>query len=68
MLDLIEEAIRAENMSWQRIDGQTNLEGRRMAVAEFSGRSDCTVMLASIGSAAEGYAYLPSMVGSIIHF
>lgn len=56
MLDLIEQAIRAENMGYQRIDGQTNLEGRRRAVSEFSGRPDCTVMLASIGSAAEGYA------------
>lgn len=54
MLDLIEEAIRAENIGWQRIDGQTSLEGRRSAVSEFSGRSDCTVMLVSIGSASEG--------------
>lgn len=59
MLDLIEQAIHAENMGWQRIDGQTSLEGRRKAVSEFSGRSDCTVMLASIGSAAEGYAVSP---------
>lgn len=54
MLDLIEQAFREEKIGWRRIDGQTSLEGRRRAVSEFSGSSDCTVMLASIGSAAEG--------------
>lgn len=64
MLDLIEEALRAENMAWQRIDGQTSLDGRRRAVSDFSGRSDCTVMLASIGSAAEG---IDLTAASIVH-
>lgn len=54
MLDLIEQALRAEMIECQRIDGQTSIEGRRMAVSEFSNNSECTVMLASIGSAAEG--------------
>lgn len=67
MLDLIERAIRSENIGWQRIDGRTNLECRQSAVSEFSGRPDCLVMLASIGSAAEGYGCLPSMIRSIVH-
>lgn len=54
MLDLIEQAFRQEKIVCTRIDGQTSIEGRLRAVSEFSGRPDCTVMLASIGSTAEG--------------
>lgn len=59
MLDLIEHAFRAEMISCQRIDGQTSPEGRRKAMSDFSTKSDCTVMLASIGSVAEGHEDLP---------
>lgn len=68
MLDLIEKAIRNEKIDYQRIDGQTSLEGRRRAVFEFSSRPDCTVMLASIGSAGEGYEDLLYVVGLLRTF
>lgn len=55
MLDLIEQALHEAGIDFRRIDGQTSLEARRNAMLDFNGRSDCTVMLASIGSAAEGY-------------
>lgn len=55
MLDLIEQALCEAGIGFQRIDGQTSLEGRRNAMLDFNGRADCKVMLASIGSAAEGY-------------
>jgi SNF2 family DNA or RNA helicase len=54
MLDLIGQALCKEQFRFQRIDGHTSLEGRRKAVQEFNENPDCTVMLASIGSAAEG--------------
>lgn len=63
MLDLIEQALDREGICFQRIDGQTSLEGRRKAVLEFNGLPDCTVMLASIGSAAEGYGLLVTCDG-----
>jgi SNF2 family DNA or RNA helicase len=57
MLDLIEQAFSKEQFGFQRIDGHTSLEGRRKAVQEFNDNPDCTVMLASIGSSAEGYGF-----------
>lgn len=58
MLDLIEQALNRERIGFRRIDGQTSLEGRREALMEFSHLPECVVMLASIGSAAEGYVLL----------
>lgn len=58
MLDLIEQALRGAQIGFQRIDGRTSLEGRRNAMLDFNERSDCIVMLATIGSAAEGYGDL----------
>ena len=57
MLDLIEQALYKAQFGFQRIDGHSSLEGRRKAVQEFNGNPDCTVMLASIGSSAEGYQF-----------
>jgi SNF2 family DNA or RNA helicase len=57
MLDLIEQALCKAQFGFRRIDGHTSLEGRRKAVQEFNGGPDCTVMLASIGSSAEGYHF-----------
>ncbi|KAF5667795.1 hypothetical protein FHETE_5564 [Fusarium heterosporum] len=37
-----------------RIDGQASLEQRRQALKRFQGDPNCTVMLATIGSAGEG--------------
>ncbi len=55
MLDLIAQALQDEGFVFQRIDGQTSLEGRRKAMQEFNANPDCVVLLASIGSCAEGY-------------
>ena len=57
MLDRIEKAFHQEHIGFQRIDGHTSLEGRRKAVQEFNASPECTVMLASIGSCAEGYGF-----------
>ncbi|KAI0415691.1 P-loop containing nucleoside triphosphate hydrolase protein [Xylaria grammica] len=45
MLDLVEQALRKENFIFQRIDGQTSLEGRRVAMRDFQGDPSCTVMV-----------------------
>ncbi|KAI0442381.1 hypothetical protein F4803DRAFT_575585 [Xylaria telfairii] len=54
MLDKVEEALRAEGFNCQRIDGQSSLKSRGDAMRIFSEDKNCTVMLASIGSAGEG--------------
>ncbi|KAI1125768.1 SNF2 family N-terminal domain-containing protein, partial [Nemania abortiva] len=54
MLDLIEQAFNERQISFQRIDGSTDLARRRKAMQEFNDNPDCMVMLASIGSSAEG--------------
>lgn len=55
MLDMIEIALRMNGFLFQRIDGQKSLEQRARALDAFSNDPTCTVMLASIGSVAEGY-------------
>ncbi|KAJ0108129.1 uncharacterized protein J7T55_007248 [Diaporthe amygdali] len=64
MLGLIEHALDMAGIAFQRIDGQTSLEGRRKALLDFNGRLDCTVMLASIGSAAGG---IDLTAASLVH-
>ncbi|KAI1488246.1 hypothetical protein F5X96DRAFT_685614 [Biscogniauxia mediterranea] len=54
MLDQVEQALRATGFNYQRIDGQSSLRSRSNAMRLFSEDSNCTVMLASIGSAGEG--------------
>ncbi|KAJ5510023.1 Helicase C-terminal [Penicillium expansum] len=54
MLDLLEVALQANNFVFQRIDGKTPHEKRSLALKMFSEDSRCTVMLASVGSVAEG--------------
>lgn len=54
MLDFIEKALRNDGISYRRIDGQTTLQGRIAALAAFRDDAECKVMLASIGSVAEG--------------
>ncbi|PYH38328.1 DEAD/DEAH box helicase [Aspergillus neoniger CBS 115656] len=54
MLDLIEVALRTAKLTFQRIDGQTSLGNRALALKEFQNNYGCTVMLASIGSISEG--------------
>lgn len=55
MLDMIETALRMNGFLFQRIDGQKSLNQRARALDTFNNDSTCTVMLASIGSVAEGY-------------
>jgi SNF2 family DNA or RNA helicase len=54
MLDLIQQALSGYSFTICRIDGSTSLEGRNAALKEFTERADCSVMLATIGSAGEG--------------
>lgn len=56
MLDLIAVALRENGFEFERIDGQTPLERRLLALKTLHDDPKCTVMLASIGSIAEGYA------------
>ncbi|KAH0541601.1 hypothetical protein FGG08_003949 [Glutinoglossum americanum] len=55
MLDRIEPALRVNGFLFQRIDGQKSLEQRISALDAFNNDPAFTVMLASIGSIAEGY-------------
>ncbi|KAI0434478.1 hypothetical protein F5Y09DRAFT_356747 [Xylaria sp. FL1042] len=54
MLDKVEQALLANCFTYRRIDGQSSLRSRAEAIKVFSDSSNCTVMLASIGSAGEG--------------
>lgn len=54
MLDLIQGAISTNGFTFQRIDGKSSLEDRKKAMRRFNEDPQCTVMLASIGSAGEG--------------
>ncbi|RYP01741.1 hypothetical protein DL764_006103 [Monosporascus ibericus] len=54
MLDLIQQDLRDVGLGVQQIDGQASLQQRRMAMEQFRCDPNCTVMLASIGSAGEG--------------
>ncbi|KAK7906556.1 hypothetical protein PG985_016293 [Apiospora marii] len=54
MLDLTQQALQSRGFSCQRIDGQTSLQGRSNAMKAFDEDDECTVMLATIGSAGEG--------------
>ncbi|RYP62494.1 hypothetical protein DL769_007273 [Monosporascus sp. CRB-8-3] len=54
MLNLIQQDLRDVGLGIQRIDGQASLQQRRMAMEQFRSDPNCTVMLASIGSAGEG--------------
>ncbi|KAI1416817.1 SNF2 family N-terminal domain-containing protein [Hypoxylon sp. FL1857] len=54
MLDLIGEALSMNGFIWQRLDGSKSLAQRRYALQDFRTNSSCTVLLASLGSAAVG--------------
>jgi SNF2 family DNA or RNA helicase len=57
MLDLVQHHLELNGFIFQRIDGQSSLQKRRRAICQFSEDPKCTVMLASIGSAGEGYVF-----------
>ncbi|KAG2026680.1 hypothetical protein GB937_001466 [Aspergillus fischeri] len=54
MLDLVAQALRQHNYKYARIDGHSSLADRRSAIQHLNEDNNCTVMLASIGSAGEG--------------
>ncbi|GIJ99468.1 hypothetical protein Aspvir_001600 [Aspergillus viridinutans] len=54
MLDLVAQALRQHDYKYARIDGQSSLADRRTAIRKLNEDHNCTVMLASIGSAGEG--------------
>ncbi|KAL4877425.1 SNF2 family N-terminal domain-containing protein [Aspergillus karnatakaensis] len=54
MLDLVAEALQRSGYQYTRIDGQSSLQNRYSEIQRFDQHDCCTVMLASIGSAAEG--------------
>jgi SNF2 family DNA or RNA helicase len=54
MLDLIQKTLASEGFCYQRIDGRTSLDNRSKSLNEFDNNPNCTIMLASIGSAGEG--------------
>jgi SNF2 family DNA or RNA helicase len=54
MLDLIQQALESHGFVFQRIDGKTSLEERSDAIRQFNEDFNCTILLASIGSAGEG--------------
>ncbi|KAL7784188.1 SNF2 family N-terminal domain-containing protein [Trichoderma afarasin] len=54
MVDLAQQCLEANGFVCARIDGQLSLEGRAKAMKQFNLDSTCTIMLATIGSAAEG--------------
>ena len=54
MLDVIAKALTQHGIRYQRIDGQSSLPQRKVAIQQFNEDAACTVMLASIGSAGEG--------------
>ncbi|PVI01811.1 hypothetical protein DM02DRAFT_671025 [Periconia macrospinosa] len=54
MLDLVQRALANYQFKTCRIDGSTSLEERSVALKKFNEDPDCSVMLATIGSAGEG--------------
>ena len=58
MLDLVGDALRGCNYKFARIDGGSSLLYRSDALQSFNENDNCTVMLASTRSAAEGFVLL----------
>lgn len=55
MMDHVQRDLEYEGFNLERIDGQASLDQRWRAIRRFKEDSNCTIMLASIGSAGEGY-------------
>ncbi|KAL6407082.1 hypothetical protein AUP68_09908 [Ilyonectria robusta] len=54
MLDLLETAVSDAGFVYQRIDGTKTLQQRRETLRRFKEEPSCTILLASLGSAAVG--------------
>jgi SNF2 family DNA or RNA helicase len=63
MANLIEKGLRQNGLLFARIDGQTSLDGRKKALKMFNCDQNCKIMLATIGSAGEGYVQEPISAG-----
>lgn len=57
MLDLVQYHLELNGFIVQRIDGQSSLSKRLRAINQFNEDPKCTVMLASISSAGEGFVF-----------
>ncbi|KAH1283910.1 hypothetical protein KXW05_000765, partial [Aspergillus fumigatus] len=67
MLDLVAQALRKHSYKYARIDGHSSLADRRSAIQHFNGDNNCTVMLASIGSAGEGIDSVDLTAANYVH-
>ncbi|RYP49271.1 hypothetical protein DL768_004994 [Monosporascus sp. mg162] len=54
MLNLVEQALKKHGFNFKRMDGQTRLQDRAEALRLFKEDPECTIFLATIGSAGEG--------------
>ena len=54
---MIEHALNSEKIQFARVDGGKSHEERKKAIQLFSKNEDCTVLLASIGSAGTGLVF-----------
>ncbi|KAF5625484.1 SNF2 family domain protein, partial [Fusarium sp. NRRL 52700] len=54
MLDLVGFALNSQGVRFQRIDGQSSMSQRKVALETFGSDPECNVMLARIGAAGEG--------------
>jgi SNF2 family DNA or RNA helicase len=58
MLDLIAIALCEKGVDFCRIDGRSTLSQRGKALDRFGKNPACTIMLASMGAAGEGYVLI----------
>lgn len=58
MMNEVQNDLENEGFNLERIDGKASLDQRRKAIHRFKEDPSCTIMLASIGSAGEGYVIL----------
>lgn len=54
MLDLISQALNANNIRFERLDGKMSTPQRHKAISNFRKDPKCTVFLATVGTAGVG--------------
>jgi SWI/SNF-related matrix-associated actin-dependent regulator of chromatin subfamily A3 len=54
MLDLIEIGLAINGYRFARLDGDMSIQRRKSAIDDFRKNAECTVLLASLGSAGVG--------------
>lgn len=55
MLDLISQALNANSIRFERLDGKMSTPQRHKAIQNFRNDPRCTVFLATVGSAGVGW-------------